>query len=158
MRKRNKNWTPIRSVIENSLVKMGFKKRVDQYKLWESWDNIVGPAVSRNARPSRWQGNQLVITVRHSSWVQELSYLKSNLINMIKEKIPEINITKIRFEVGDITDKTCEKNTGSGDTKRGLPNGAEDFIAEVSGEIKDEETRKVIRRLITKDLLNKNKN
>ena len=102
MRKKNKNWTKCSDALGDILKKIGYHKKVEQYRLWEIWENVVGKQVAQNTNPARWQGTTLIVTVTNASWMQELTYLKDELTVKIKVAVPGIKITNIKYEIGKL--------------------------------------------------------
>ncbi len=105
-RRKNKNFCTINSALSDTLKSIGLTKKFRQYRIWEIWQEIVGPQIAHNSQPLKWQGNTLIVKVRHASWMQELSFLRSNIIEKIKLAIPGINIKDIRFQVGTVENKS----------------------------------------------------
>ncbi|MFH1873682.1 MAG: DUF721 domain-containing protein [Pseudomonadota bacterium] len=101
-RKKNKNFCTFSTALGDALKNMGLTKKMRQYQVCEIWEDIVGPQIAQNSQPAKWQGNTLVIKVKHASWMQELSFLQSTLLEKIKLAVPGINIKDIRFQVGEI--------------------------------------------------------
>lgn len=151
MRQKVKKWIPISDVVEETVSKLDITKKMRQYKLWQCWKEIAGPAIYLNARPVRWNRDILVVAVKHSSWMQELTYLKTKLLEKIREAIPDINISDVRFEIGKIADESG-KNPGSTEFADAMLSEDEiEFIEQAACQTKDEEAVEIIRRLMTKD-------
>jgi len=100
MRKKSKNWISAADAIKSAIKRLGLSKKMNRFEVWNQWEKIAGPAIASHARPLRWQGTTLVIGVEHSSWMQELSYLKPTILEKMREAIPNIDIKDIRFEIG----------------------------------------------------------
>jgi hypothetical protein len=132
---------------------MGILKRMRQYEIWNQWDKIAGKTLAAHAKPARWQGNRLVVIVEHATWMQELSYLKAELLDKIRTSIPNIPIADIRFEIGKIPKEMFEPT--STPPLPPLSPDEEEFIEQAMKEIKDEEAREAAGNLMTKDFKQK---
>jgi len=156
MRRKNKRWSNINETISATFSSIGLNKKVQQYRLWKMWNSIVGSNIASNASPSIWRGNMLVINVKHAAWMQELSYLKAELMEKIKKAIPDLKIKDIRFEIGDI-EKTAIAGIERELTLEKIPLTAEEeeFIDTVVNEIKDDKIKDIVRNIMTCDFTRK---
>ncbi len=76
------------------------RNKLQQYLLWDIWEEVVGPQVAAQARPFKMQGTTLVLAVSNSVWTQELSYLQPQLLSRIHQHIEPHLITDIRCVLG----------------------------------------------------------
>ena len=153
MRRKTKKWVSIGDALGNAAKRAGIAKKMRQFEVWNRWDKIAGPLIAAHAKPSRWQGDSLVLAVEHSSWMQELSYLKSELLEKIQNQIPYIAIKDLRFEIGKIAKAPDEFVATSPPCV--LDDDEREFIEQAAKEIKDEDTRLTVSKLITKDFQQK---
>ena len=93
----NKQPIPLNQVLKNVLKKQGLSRELEKYELWESWGQIVGLELAKHSHPSQWKGNTLWIAVQHSAWIQEMQFLKAELLKKIKSSNPQLNIEDLRF-------------------------------------------------------------
>jgi len=100
MREKKKNWASAADAIKSAFKRLGLSKKMGRYEVWNQWEKIAGPAVASHAKPVRWQGSVLVVAVEHPSWMQELVFLKPTILENVRETIPKIDISDIRFEIG----------------------------------------------------------
>lgn len=101
-RPRQKEFAHIGGVLTNVLG--GFRKRPegDMTELWERWAEAVGPAVAENARPAAVKGRVLTVNVASSAWMQQLQFLKADLIAKLNRALGEERVADIRFRVGPL--------------------------------------------------------
>src|SRR5262245_57693180 len=66
------------------------------------WEKVVPPRVARNARPVRLRRGTLTIHVTNSTWAQELSYLRPQLLASIQRGAPEAKIKELQIRVGEL--------------------------------------------------------
>jgi len=95
---------PIRlsSVLEQALARLNLHRRLDDYRVWQAWDDVVGATIARNAQPVRLDGTRLVIAVRTSSWLQELSLLQKELVGRLNERMGREVVRELFFVVGRV--------------------------------------------------------
>ncbi|MEO2136046.1 MAG: DUF721 domain-containing protein [bacterium] len=86
----------------STLKRMGLERKLDDYRAWDAWDEVVGPAIARNAQPTRLDGDRLIVAVRNSSWLQELDLLKKQLRERLNEKMGRELVRELYFFVGKL--------------------------------------------------------
>ncbi len=101
--------TRLSLLIEQALTRLGLARRLDDYRVWQAWDEVVGQTISRNAQPVRLDGDRLVVVVRTSSWLQELSLLQRELIAKINDWMGRPVIKDLFFIVGRIEEEDKPK-------------------------------------------------
>ncbi|MFH1831142.1 MAG: DUF721 domain-containing protein [Pseudomonadota bacterium] len=150
MNKRQKGFSTISEILKDSTNRLGIGNNLYRYKLWDLWADIVGAEIAANARPARWYGNTLVVRAQHPAWIQELGFLKSQMIEKIQSVVPKARLKDIRYEVGSlppmpkIADKTeaticCELDTDE-----------KEFIDCASNEISDPDIREAAKKAMCK--------
>ena len=63
------------------------------------WEDLVGAAIAANARPAGLKDRLLLVDVANNVWMQQLQFLKAEMIARINAGLPEAGIEKIRFRV-----------------------------------------------------------
>ena len=53
-------------LLGNVVSRLGLERNLDDYRIWAAWDEVVGPAVARNAQPIRLQARRLVVAVKNA--------------------------------------------------------------------------------------------
>jgi predicted nucleic acid-binding Zn ribbon protein len=132
---------PVRlsSLLEQTLARIGLDRRLDDYRVWQAWDEVVGRTISRNAQPVRLDGTRLIVTVRSSTWLQELSLLQRELVTRLNEWMQREVVREIFFVVGRVD-------------QQGMKNGRP-VVGEPQGQRSRNETPRVAELLpATKDL------
>lgn len=100
--------TPLSSLLEQTLARIGLDRRLDDYRVWQAWDEVVGRTISRNAQPVRLDGSRLIVTVRSSTWLQELSLLQRELVARLNEWMQREVVRELFFVVGRVEHHTPE--------------------------------------------------
>jgi len=104
------------SVLEQALSRLNLHRRLDDYRIWQAWDDVVGKTIARNAQPARLDGARLVVAVRNSSWMQELSLLQRELVARLNEHMGREVVRELFFVVGKI-----EENAPPAQSRRPVP-------------------------------------
>ncbi len=145
--------TPIAQILGKTAQKRGWSYKLRQHQIWNSWDSLVGPAMAKHAQPAKWWKKTLLIRVSNSTWLQELSYMKKNLLKKIQAALPNVKIEDIRFEIGKVSLPQQKSTTPS--IKKNLTVDTENFIFEAADEIDDDELREIVARVMQRDFQNK---
>lgn len=107
MRKKNpiqfskRNPSEVSKILEGTLGAYRIKDKVEQYSGFARWPEIVGADISRVAVPEKiLRGRILVVRVLDAAWVQELTMMKSELIERLFQANFGAAIEDIKFLTG----------------------------------------------------------
>ena len=103
--------TRLSALLEQTLARFGLDRRLDDYRVWQAWDEVVGRAISRNAQPVRLDGPRLVVTVRSSTWLQELRLLEAELVARLNEWMGREVVGELFFVIGRVEQHVPEAAT-----------------------------------------------
>ena len=121
--------------------------------IYKIWMTAVGEQIARNAYPAAFRGGILFVNVVSSVWMQELSFLKENILEKLNRELKGAKLKDIRFKIGPVPqtgDVFCEP----------LPSlNAEEVesIRRETASIADPELRETFQRVIAAHLKNKKK-
>lgn len=99
-RKASDNLESIGSVIAKVLGKCQGPADMELTRIWELWENIVGSAVALNAQPSAFKGKLLLVEVVSSVWLQELRFVKADIIAKVNDAFGKDVVDDIKFRIG----------------------------------------------------------
>ena len=83
--------------IQTLMQNLGLKSRVDQYRVIDSWDEIVGEAIAKVATADRVKDHVLFVKVKGMTWRTELVFQKQEILRLISEKVGKNVVVDIRF-------------------------------------------------------------
>jgi len=89
-------------VLAGVVSRLGVERNLDDYRLWVAWDDVVGPAVARNAQPSKLDARRLVVAVKNATWMQELSLLRHDLCHKLNGWMGRDVVSEIFLVVGRV--------------------------------------------------------
>lgn len=98
--KDKKSWNSAAQVLSRLLPDLPIAGRMDEYQVWEVWDEVVGVAIARKARPSKIQNGKLFVTVSHPAVIQELQFIKSAIRRKLNQRLNSPLVKTIFFTVG----------------------------------------------------------
>lgn len=92
---------PMADVLKRFLDQQGLAKRVGQMTALEAWPRVVGPAVAAAAKPvSVTADGTLIVAVRSSAWMNELSLMERELLDALNRVNPTAPLARIRWQIG----------------------------------------------------------
>jgi predicted nucleic acid-binding Zn ribbon protein len=100
MDKDKNSLTSIRDVIANLLSDGALPFNPDDAHIWKVWDEVVGPDISRNAKPLWIKDRRLKVTVSDPIWLQELKFVEKDIKEKLNKKLGRKAVEKIEFRVG----------------------------------------------------------
>lgn len=68
--------------------------------IWKVWEEVVGPAISKNAQPSWIKNGRLRVRVSNPIWRQELEFVEEDMRQKLNNKLGRKAVEKIEFRVG----------------------------------------------------------
>jgi predicted nucleic acid-binding Zn ribbon protein len=92
--------TPLKDVITNLLSDGTLPFNPDDARIWRVWEGVVGPAISRNARPSWIKNGKLKVRVSDPIWLQELEFVEESIREKLNTKLGRKAIYRIEFRIG----------------------------------------------------------
>ena len=93
-------------ILERLFSSLNLGIKVKQYQIWDVWEGVVGEAIARQTQPHQIRNMVLWVTVSSSTWMQQLEFMKKQIVGRLNDCIGEKVITDIRFRIGEISQKT----------------------------------------------------
>ncbi len=91
---------PLKDVISDLLGSGALPFSADDARIWKVWDDVVGPAIARNAQPFRIKNSQLRVRVSDPIWHQELKFMEQSIREKLNHTLGRKAVDKIEFSVG----------------------------------------------------------
>lgn len=143
----NKQATGISSLIEQILASKGYDKKLQQYRAWTVWDEVVGPQIARHAQPLRIRDSILEVRVENPTWMQQLQLLKPKILKELNHRLGEATLTDIYWKRGKIDRE--EKIATAEPILPPLSSEHAADIEKLTGGISDPELRQSLKQLLT---------
>ncbi len=140
---------PLHAVLGDALRVLGVQGPMKTYSIWGSWSEIVGDAVASNARPSAVRNQILFLEVSHSTWIQQLQFLKPTLLEKVNTFLGESLVRDIRFRLGKIEPASPPKETKAW-REESLDQGRLNKIETLLQSIAEGEMKESLRKVLTK--------
>jgi len=101
-RKNRKEFVHIGSVVNKVFRAARKDADADMIQVWNVWKGVVGNAVAENARPAAFKGNLLLVHVSSSPWLQQLQFLKGDIIIRLNQALKQDLVKEIKFKIGPL--------------------------------------------------------
>jgi len=92
---------PIGKLLDSVLEGYGLGEDLREHRIVAEWPSLIGKRVASRTWPSRIDAGVLFVRVSNSAWLQELSFLKDELVERINDRLgdPPV-VTDLRFHLG----------------------------------------------------------
>lgn len=87
----------IKTPIESVLMRLGIGTKLKQYEVLDLWSQIVGEQISKVTNAEILRDGKLFVSVKHSTWRNELVFLKNEIINKINKEMKSEVVKDIIF-------------------------------------------------------------
>jgi predicted nucleic acid-binding Zn ribbon protein len=102
IRKKMSSPAPLGTVLQQAMEASRIDIDLDAYRLWQQWEDVVGPTIAQNTRPEAIKGKLLLVNVSSAPWMQQLQFLKPELIEKLNETLGKEVVGDIRFKIGPL--------------------------------------------------------
>ncbi len=84
-------------VLPRVLRQLGLEQGLLGWRVVAEWAQVVGPGVARHARAVAFRDGVLQVEVEGSAWMQELGFLKRDLLRKVNRHIGRQLVRDVRF-------------------------------------------------------------
>ncbi|MDP2969590.1 MAG: DUF721 domain-containing protein [Deltaproteobacteria bacterium] len=140
----------IHSILEQTLKGLKLDVPLKTYSIWGAWKEIVGEPIALQTQPRAIRNHILFIDVSHSTWMQQLQFLKPTLLGKINGFLGESLIEDIRFKVGKIPQAVIPLPERREESEEKLERKTIDRIERLIENITDAEVKKGFREILIK--------
>ena len=96
----NKEAAPIGELVGKLLGKYRQESDQELTKIWDLWAGTVGGPIAENTRPAAFKGKILIVYVSSSTWMQQLQFLKKDIIEKVNNALGKDLVEEIKFRIG----------------------------------------------------------
>jgi predicted nucleic acid-binding Zn ribbon protein len=100
--KEKRSFVHIGSVLRDVLKKSRLETDTSLIKVWDIWQEAVGDVIAANTRPAAFKGNLLIVNATSSSWLQQLRFLKPEILQKVNHVLGNVSVKDIKFKVGPV--------------------------------------------------------
>ena len=95
-----KDYTEINDVLKKLKYRLQVAKKQKEIEVLKEWTDIVGEKLSSYTYPMYIVKGNLYIGSEGSSWFQEASFLRQEIIKRVNEKFGKEVVKDIKFKIG----------------------------------------------------------
>ena len=95
--KKQANIQSLSDALKMLVQSLGIEKQIEQSKIFDVWNEVVGQQVAKVAQPERLQNGVLIVNVNNAPWRTELTFRKKEILEKIHEQTKSKSITDIKF-------------------------------------------------------------
>lgn len=93
-------FTPLSTAVEHFIRNRGLEGKLREHTLQNRWDEIVGEPISSHTRPDTIRFGTLHVLVDSSAWLQQLTFLKPELMRKVESYLGKGSIKDIVLRLG----------------------------------------------------------
>lgn len=98
-RTRKTELKPLSDILPSILDKLKISDKLKEQKVLLIWNKIVGDKIKYHTKPFKIENNILTVLVDNSTWMQELTFLKTEIIKKLNEAIGADVVKDIKFRL-----------------------------------------------------------
>ncbi|MEG3638693.1 DUF721 domain-containing protein [Magnetococcus sp. PR-3] len=121
--------------------------------IWKYWHRAISPHIAQHTEPVRLNKGVLTVRVDSASWAQELSFLKTELLQHLNQALPEPIVADMKFVQGPLK-RRQQRPTKPPKTPLPPPRPDEqEKIRAIVADVTDEKLKETLYRTLTKHLV-----
>jgi predicted nucleic acid-binding Zn ribbon protein len=141
---------PISGLLSAYLRGTPVEKRLEEGRIWMVWEQAVGNRIASHAVPCAFREGVLTLTVDSAPWMQQLTYLKQELIRKVNSELRQEMVKEIQMKAGRVKVPVAPAKPWV-QQRRQLSADEIAWVTEQAESVTDPELREVFERLIRKD-------
>lgn len=141
------------AVLSQAIKDLNLERQLDQQKIWEVWEEVVGEAIARVAQPDRVRFKTLFVKVADSVWLHHLARLQGLILEKINREVGRKVIERIYFRLGEVgspPETIEEKGSEREIPYHPLPRLTKEEVQDYVRPIKDDQLRAILCRMLSR--------
>jgi hypothetical protein len=139
---------PLRLILDKTLKALEIDVSLKTHSILGAWNEIVGESLALQTQPRSIRNQILFIDVSHSTWIQQLQFLKPTLLEKINTFLGEPHIQDIRFKLGKISPPSSPPQKSASWENEKIDTMTLKRIEHLVEQIDDAEVRKELREVL----------
>jgi predicted nucleic acid-binding Zn ribbon protein len=100
-------WKSAADILRAVLPQIANAERLQEYRVWDVWEDVVGQLVARKAQPSKIQRGKLFVMVSNSAYMQEMQFYKARIREAINQRVGAPLVKDIFFVLGRVQESAA---------------------------------------------------
>jgi predicted nucleic acid-binding Zn ribbon protein len=130
------------------------EQRLKEGRIWVVWEQAVGKRIAAHAQPAAFREGTLTLTVDSAPWMQQLSFLKRELVAKVNDQLGYDLVKELYFKAGKVA-KAAPTAKPAPAKRRQLSDEEREWITQQSDAVTDPDLRAVFESLIKRDRENR---
>lgn len=151
LRRRSKILLPLGDVLVRTLMRSGLSDQARRLLIFQCWDEAVGKEIAARTQPESFSRGVLGVRAQSASWQNELTYLKSRIIERINEFLGEPMVRDLRVVRGQLVLRAAAPPPPV-NLEADVPASVRDQAKQCGGVIEDADVRGQFERLMCRHL------
>ncbi len=139
---------PLGSVLRSSFAGTTLGERLKDLAIWQHWEQVVGAAIARRARPVRLAGGVLTVAVGSAPWMQQLSFMKADLVTRLNSCLGEERVREIVLKSARVVEEDGAGEEVASPVSRPLSQEDQAWIEQQTSEVADSDLQRQLRALM----------
>lgn len=135
----------IKSILENIVPKINGAPPLAHFHIQEVWKETVGVHIAKKTYADGIRNGIVYVNVETSAWMQELTFMKPEILKRLNEVLPAPGVKDIRFKLGKM--QPVENNSDADMVP--LTEAERILIEKQTAGIKDTDIRASLQSLFT---------
>lgn len=124
------------------------------HQISNTWNKTVGPQISAQTDPFKFKNGTLFVHVSNPAWLQQLNFMKQEIMEKVNLAWEKEEITNIYFSIGETQNSSKKTTDHSIDFSRySLKEREKRLIRENLSRIEDEELKTILEQVMTKEII-----
>jgi len=157
--KRRRNLEKMGDFLPKALKRKKILLDLIDHRILEVWNSAVGPQISAHTKPFKFKNGTLFIHVSDPAWMQQLRFMKQEIMDKVNLEWEKKEIKNIYFSIGDIHHtpaKTADRPIDF--SLYPLKERDKGLIRENLSQINDEELKDILKKVMTKEIIKRRLN
>lgn len=151
---RKKNLQRIDEILSRALKKRHVPFRSEDRRLLDVWVKAAGPQIASQSRPESLKRDVLFVKVSSSVWMQQLHFLKGELIEKVNALMGKAPVKDMHFSIGQVPSSVSKgKDAAAPPLSTDLLKERDKKMMEAClASLKDEELKGILKRVMTREI------
>lgn len=142
----------IGEILFSSFKGKGVAAKIEESSLMKLWPKAVGQQIVLQTQPDCFKNGTLFVKTTSSIWVQQLHFMKEEILQKLNELAGKIAVKDIRFSVGHKLAQTRTEANIRAAKKSFLKERDKKMIAECAAELADRELATIFKRVMQAEI------
>lgn len=159
LRKRRTTLLKMGDFLPNVLRKKKLLLDMMDHHILDTWRKAVGPQILAQTAPFKFKNNTLYVNVSTPAWMQQLRFLKQEIMDKVNAEWGKEEINNIYFTIGDIAPTPVHPEDIPIDlSPRLLKERDKRVIRDTLSPVGDKELKGILKKLMIKEIIKRRLN